>query len=118
MRKSRLIGFFLAILLGAAGGAVLGWRYLPAQVSTTRLQDLRADYRADYVLMVAEVYAVDGNIENALSLLEKLNPDNPLRAVQEALLTAQEMEFADWEMRYLADLEVALRMWTEQAGAP
>lgn len=118
MRTSRLIGFFLAILLGAAAGAVLGWRYLPAQVSNTRLQDLRADYQADYVLMVAEVYAADGKIENALTLLEKLNPGNPLRAVQEALLTAQQMQFESWEMRHLADLEAALRMWTEQAGAP
>lgn len=118
MRKSRLIGFFIAILLGAAGGAMLGWRYLPAQVSTTRLQDLRADYQADYVLMVAEVYAADGNIDNTLALLEKVNPDNPQRAVQEALLTAQQMQFEEWEMRYLVDLEIALRGRVEQAGKP
>ncbi|MEL7591206.1 MAG: hypothetical protein AAGU17_07920 [Anaerolineaceae bacterium] len=118
MRQSRLIGFFLAILLGAAGGAVLGWRYLPAQVTTTRLQDLRADYQADYVLMVAEVYTADGSIENALMLLQKLNPDNPLRVVQEALLTGQQMQFENWEMRHLADLEAALRGQIEQAGAP
>ena len=118
MRKSRLIGFIIAILLGVAGGMVLGWQYLPSQVSTTRPQDLRADYQADYVLMVAEVYATDGNIDDAFALLEKINPDNPLRAVQEGLLTAQQMEFEEWEMRYMADLEVALRDQLGQGDVP
>jgi hypothetical protein len=38
--------------------------------------------------------------------------------VQEALLTGQQMQFENWEMRHLADLEAALRGQIEQAGAP
>jgi len=109
MRISRLIGFLIAIFLGVAGGLVLGWRYLPSEVTTTDLQDLRADYQADYVLMVAEVYATDGNLENALALLKEINPDNPLRVVQEGLLNAQQMGYETWEMRYMADLEIGIR---------
>jgi len=118
MRKSRLIGFIIAILLGAAGGLVLGWLYLPSEIGSTRLQDLRADYKADYVLMVAEVYAAEGDIENALALLEELNPENPLRAVQQGLLTAQQMGFENWEMRYIADLELGIRNEAGQGDAP
>jgi hypothetical protein len=118
MRRSRLIGFLIVILLGTAGGMVLGWRYLPAVVNTTRLQDLRADYKADYVLMVAESYAVDGDIDNALENLEKINPGNPLRAVQEGLLTAQQMGYETWEMRYMADLEMAVREQVGQGETP
>jgi hypothetical protein len=118
MRKSRLIGFLIAILLGAAGGMFLGWQYLPSQVSTTRLQDLRADYQADFVLMVAEVYTTDGNIDHAVKLLEKLNPENPLRAVQQGLLTGQQMGFEPWEMRFMADLETAIRGHLGQGDAP
>ena len=44
MRKARLIGFLVAILLGVAGGLVLGWLYFPAEITTTSLQDLRADH--------------------------------------------------------------------------
>jgi hypothetical protein len=34
-----------------------------------------------------------------------------LRAVQEGLLSAQKMGYLDWEMRYLIDLEAAVRQW-------
>lgn len=118
MRISRLIGFIIAILLGVAGGLALGWRYLPSQVTTTGLQDLRADYQADYVLMVAEVYAADGNLENALTLLKEINPENPLRVVQEGLLTAQQMGYETWEMRYMADLEIGIRSQAGQGETP
>lgn len=109
MRLSRLIGFVIAILVGVAGGLTLGWLNFPGDPTATRLEDLRDDYKADYVLMVAEVYATDGSIENALTQLIRINPDNPLRAVQQGLLTAQQMGFEDWEMRYMADLEMAIR---------
>jgi hypothetical protein len=83
--------------------------YYPAEITTTTLEDLRSDYKADYVLMVAEVYTSDGDLTNAVELLEKINPDDPLRAVQEGLLTAQKMGYEDWEMRYMADLELGIR---------
>lgn len=109
MRKSRLISFFIAILLGVVGGLVLGWRYLPAAVNYTNLPDLRQDYKADYVLMVAEIYSTDGNIENATALLKKLDPANPLRAVEQGLLTAQQIGFAKWEISLITDLEAVVR---------
>jgi len=112
MRKARLIGFVVAILLGVAGGLVLGWLYFPAEITTTSLQDLRADYKTDYVLMVAETYATDGDAQHALDLLTKINLDNPLRTVQQGLLTAQQLGYEDWEMRYLADLEIGIRNYS------
>jgi len=116
MRKARLIGFVIAILLGVAGGLVLGWLYFPTEISSTSLQDLRADYKADYVLMVAETYSADGDAQQALDLLTKINPDNPLRTVQQGLLTAQQLGYADWEMRYMADLEMGIRNHTAQGA--
>ena len=117
MRKGRLIGFILAILLGATAGLMYGWLYYPAKVSANSPQSLRADYKADYVLMVAELYATEGNLENALDLLDKIKPADPIGAVQRGLLTAQEMGYADWEMRLIADLEIALQQQA-QAAAP
>ncbi len=117
MKKSRLIGFMIAILLGIAGGLAYGWMYYPAEITTTTLEDLRSDYKADYVLMVAEVYSSDGDLANAVELLEKINPDDPLRAVQEGLLTAQKMGYEDWEMRYIADLERGIRNQLAQGAA-
>ena len=111
MKKSRLLGFVIAILVGVAGGLMLGWGFNPNEAPSTRLRDLREDFKADYVLMVAETYAGNGDLGKAINLLEQLNPDNPLRAVQEGLLSAQKMGYLDWEMRYLIDLEAAVRQW-------
>jgi len=47
-----------------------------------------------------------------LDLLTKINPDNPLRTVQQGLLTAQQLGYEDWEMRYLADLEIGIRNYS------
>ena len=116
MRKARLIGFVVAILLGVAGGLVLGWLYFPSEITTTSMQDLRADYKADYVLMVAESYATDGDAAQALDLLTKINPENALRVVQQGLLTAQQMGYEDWEMRFMADLEMGIRNYTAQGA--
>ncbi len=116
MRKGRLIGFVLAILLGIAAGLIYGWLYYPAVVSASSPQSLRADYKADYVLMVAELYATDGDLENAVDHLERIKPGDPIGAVQRGLLTAQEMEYADWEMRLIADLEIALQQQMQEAA--
>lgn len=114
MRKGRLIGFILAILLGVAGGLMYGWLYYPARISASSPQSLRADYKADFVLMVAELYATDGDLENAVDLLDKIKPADPIGAVQRGLLTAQEMGYADWEMRLIADLEIALQRLAQE----
>mgnify|MGYP001036312750 FL=1 len=116
MRTVRLIGFTLAILLGIAAGLISGWLYFPSEISTTTPENLRADYKADYVLMVAEVYATDGDLENAIALLNEIKPGDPLGAVQRGLLTAQEMGYADWEMRLIADLEISLQQKLSQGA--
>ena len=117
MRTGRLIGFSLAILLGIAAGLVSGWLYFPAEISTTTPESLRADYKADYVLMVAELYATDGDLDNAILLLDEIKPGDPIGSVLRGLLTAQEMGYADWEMRLIADLEISLQQHFQQGAA-
>jgi len=116
MRKGRLIAFIFAILLGAAAGLMYGWLYYPAKISAGSLHSLREDYKADYVLMVAELYATDGNLENAVDLLDRIKPADPIGAVQRGLLTAQDMGYADWEMRLIANLEIALQQQAQETA--
>mgnify|MGYP003614968253 FL=1 len=117
MRKGRLIAFILAIMLGATAGLMYGWLYYPAKISAAAMKSLRADYKADYVLMVAELFATDGDLEKATDRLEKIKPADAIGAVRRGLLTAQEMRYADWEMRLIADLEIALQQ-TRQETRP
>ena len=109
MKNSRLVGFVVFILLGIGIGLIYGWMISPADVKSTTLASLRADYKADYVLMVSEVYASDPDIENATGLLEDVSPKEPLAAVQNALLVGQQFGYSESEMRSLANLELALR---------
>ena len=108
MRTGRLIGFFISILLGIIGGGAYGWLYHPLQTTNTSLASLRADFKADYVLMVAESYHNNGDLDNAISLLNSINTGDALNAVQRGLLTAQGMEYEEGDMRLIADLEAAL----------
>jgi len=109
MKNSRLLGFILFIILGIGIGLVYGWLINPADVKNTTLSSLRADYKADYVLMISEVYASDPDIEKASELLEDVSPKDPLAAVQNALLVGQQFGYSEVEMRSLANLEMALQ---------
>jgi hypothetical protein len=109
MKNSRLLGFIIFILLGIGIGVAYGWIVSPGDVKNTTLSSLRADYKADYTLMVSEVFASDPDIEKAISLLEEISPREPLAAVQNALLVGQQFGYSESEMRSLANLEMALR---------
>lgn len=109
MKNSRLLGFVIFIILGIGIGLIYGWLISPGDVKNTTLSSLRADYKADYALMVSEVFASDPDIEDAISLLEEISPKDPLAAVQNALLVGQQFGYSENEMRSLANLEIALR---------
>ena len=49
-----VVNILLVLLLGIALGLLVGWVLVPIQYVDTTPDTLRGDYRADYVLMVAE----------------------------------------------------------------
>lgn len=108
MKRSRLAGFLIAIVAGLVISLAYGWLFNPFGVRNTNLASLREDYKADYVLMVAEGFAVDGNLDRVISLLNYLDPGKQLQTVQHALITAQRMQYSVPEMQDMADLEKAL----------
>ena len=107
MKRSRLFGFIIAILIGLAAGLLYGWVINPVGVKNSTLDSMRSDYQTDYVLMVAEAYSVDQNTAAAIEMLNEVSPDDPKKAVQQALLTAQELGYSEREMRALTGLEMA-----------
>lgn len=61
MVSQRRWTFFLLVLgIGLVLGMSLGW-LLPIRRSSTDLNRLHPDYKADYVLMVGDAYSLDGD---------------------------------------------------------
>lgn len=116
MRNKRLLGFVLAILAGLVLGLAYGWWIQPPEPRNADLADLRGDYKADMVLMVAEVYTVDQDLEAARAWLTKLGSGDPNVLVKEALIMAQQMDYSEVEMGDITALLSALEN-PNQAGA-
>jgi len=65
MTTSNWIKIFIAVLAGIALGLVYGWVIAPVQYTDVTPNILREDYRADYVLMVAEAHQSEQDPEMA-----------------------------------------------------
>lgn len=110
MRVQRILWFSIAILFGLAAGLLAGWVFFPpGNSSVAAPESLREDYQADYVLMTAEIYAADGNLDDAVARLRFLGDEPPLQFVQRAILTGQDLGYAPADMQALAKLFTSLQ---------
>ena len=99
----------LFILIGFVMGLIYGWVVNPAGVKNTSLSSLRADFKADYVVMVSEIYATNHDVNAAHKDLESIaSQGDVIQVVHEALLVGQQFGFSEREMRAMADLEIDL----------
>jgi hypothetical protein len=114
----RWLGFFLALLVGAAIGLAYGWVINPVRFTDTEPQSLRSDYKTDLILMVAEAYQGDKDPALAAHRLTSLGlafPQGvtPLKLVQQTILSAQKDGYPRSDLANLASLANAL-----QSAAP
>jgi hypothetical protein len=112
---TRILGFIVAILLGIAGGLALGWLALPARAASSLPASLRMDYKADTVLMVAEAYASDKDLDLAAKRLSALGDSSPEAVANQAVVWANQAGYTKDDLRRMADLATALRTWSPSA---
>jgi hypothetical protein len=105
--RNRWIYFGIAVVVGAMAGVIIGWVFLPAEYIDTSPDVLRVDFKADYVLMVAEYFAREGDLAKALAYLAFLGETPPDKKVQQALFFA-EPRYADADLALLRGLLKAL----------
>ncbi len=118
MRFVRLIWFILSIAAGVAIGLAYGWLVKPAGYAGTQPATLRADYKTDYVLMVAEIFQKEGSEALAAHRLSELSNDSPIRTVQAAILFARQLDYSQRDMDTLAHLAEVIQNWAPvQAGS-
>ncbi|MDR3576458.1 MAG: hypothetical protein P4L50_21525 [Anaerolineaceae bacterium] len=108
MQSNRIFWFSFSIVIGITAGLVFGWVVEPRRFAESAPSTLRADYKADYALMVAEVYQKDKDLTLAVSRLALLGNDLPVRTVQEAIITASELGYTRQDLQLLGKLSQAL----------
>ncbi|KAA3644638.1 MAG: hypothetical protein DWQ07_14580 [Chloroflexi bacterium] len=111
LEMSRYFYFILAIAAGVGLSLLFGLIGNPVQLPDPTISGLRDDYKTDYVLMIAESYAFDGDLSQAINRLDKLEDEEPLQSVQKALIFAVDTGYTPPDLITMRDLEVAVRTW-------
>lgn len=108
---SRWIGFFIAVIIGIAAGLYYGWLVDPVEYVDTTPDSLLIDYKADYVLMVAEAFALEGDLELAARRIALLDDQPPLEIVRTAIVFAARAGYVDTDLAKMRALETNLQAW-------
>ncbi len=83
MTTKRYVGSLLVgVLVGLAVGVWIGWQQYPVEYTNSSLDALAPRFREEYVVMVAEGYQHDGDINGALQRLQALNEPDIFSYVQ------------------------------------
>lgn len=109
MRSKRILWFLVMIGLGAALGMVYGWIINPVEYTNATPEILREDYKTDYVLMTAEIYQADGNLEQAARRLNALGGISAASAVEDAVASARALEYIPTDISAMVRLAEALQ---------
>ena len=109
----RWIWFLIAVGVGLAAGLYVGWVLSPVTYVDTTPDSLRADYRADYVLMVAESFRSAQDPAAAARQLALLGSQPPALSAQQTLAYAHAHDFSADDLDLLQELALAMQTWQE-----
>ena len=118
MNAKRWLLFILSIALGVGLGLLYGWIISPVEYVDTTPSTLRADYRADYTLMVAETFQSEQDAEAAARRLALLGSQPPADLAASALDYARQNGYARTDIDLLQTLSLALQVWQPAGGQP
>lgn len=108
---TRWMRFLIMIIIGAALGLVYGWVVDPVEYVDTTPDTLRQDYKTDFVLMVAEMYQADQDIDLAVQRLRFLGDEPPRGLVQDAIVFAAEVGYPVSDLNRLQALYERLQTY-------
>jgi hypothetical protein len=112
MHAKRIFWFLIMIAVGVGAGLFYGWIINPVKYVDTSAASLRADYKTDYVLMVAEIYQADGKLDQAISRLALVSSMPPGKIAADGLLTAQSLGYSPADLSLIETLSQALQKET------
>jgi hypothetical protein len=105
----RWFWFLLAFAAGVSAGLFYGWRLNPVKYVDTTPDTLRIDYQSDFVLMTAEAYQGEQDIEMAARRLALLGDRPPADIVRQAILFGENRGYTDADLESMRHLEAGLQ---------
>lgn len=114
----RWIWFFIVVSLGVALGLVYGWVINPVKYVETTPATLRIDYKTDYVLMVAEAFQADSDLNLAARRLAIFGDTPPSEIVRQAMIFAAQFPYAESDQELLSRLASGLQTWNPSLETP
>lgn len=112
----RWFGTFLALVAGVGLGLLYGWVIDPVEFVDLTPDTLRADYRADYILMVAESYMLENDLDLAARRIAIFGSNPPAEIIAQALQYGTSVGFSQSELTDLETLVQAMRTWQPSSG--
>jgi hypothetical protein len=113
---SRWARFLIVLLVGFAVGLLYGWVIDPVEYVDTVPDSLRSDFQADYVLMVAEAYQADRDLDLALQRLAFFGSSSPADSVEQAMFFAVQSGYSSVDLGILRTLSDALQVVDPSQG--
>jgi hypothetical protein len=112
----RLIAGVLLLVAGMALGLAYGWILDPLRLADTTPASLRADYRTDYVLMVAETYHARQDSDVARRQLALFGGQSPVAICGQALQEARRAAYSSSDLALLQELQRAMQPLAPTSG--
>jgi hypothetical protein len=109
---TRWVFIVLALIAGIAIGLTYGWVIDPVDFFDLTPDTLRADYKADYVLMTAEAYRVEQDPGLAARRLAIFGTQTPSAIAAEGLDYARTNGFSNSDIALMQELVTALQAWS------
>lgn len=116
VKQTRYILFGIAVFAGLIGGWYYGQYVSPLTLVDTTPNMLREDYQTDYVLMVAEAYSVENDLDKAAERMGVLGSGNPTLQVQSAMAFALELRYTNEDLLVLRNLAEAFASMIPSEG--
>ena len=112
MKSYRWIFIVLALLAGIGIGLAYGWVIDPVDFFDLTPDTLRADYKSDFVLMVAEAYRVEQDPGLAARRLAIFGTQSPSAIASSGLTYARANGFSDADITLMQELVTAMQAWS------
>jgi hypothetical protein len=112
MLGKREWGIVLLAIVGLIGGGgmglLIGWVVAPVEYVDTDISHLSSAYKEEFILMVGEAYALDGNLDTAKARIALLSLSDPSAAIADLAERAIARNAPPSHIRTLARLAAAM----------